>query len=127
MTTITTKIKAGVKTLIKEGANKDRIEGYLLFEGVAKKDAIAFLKEQGIIGRKSFRQWLYSRCESGVLSEKEFLSTLEATGSNNEKNHVGTYNNERMAFNKIHAKYSEEQAELLKSDRLDQEALKNQG
>ncbi len=118
MTTITKQTIKGFNSLLESGASNTKLEGFLLFEDVAKKDAIAYLKERGLIGKVTFRGWLYQRCETGYLGTAEFAAKL-AEGSNNEQKHISTYNNERRAFNSIHAKYNEAvAAEILDEDTL---------
>lgn len=93
-----------VDNLRKEGANKDRIEGYLLFNGYSKKDAIAYLKEIGVIGRVSYRAFLYSKLLEGYYSIEDFeLDILKF--SDNTVRHLGAYNLERCLGNNISAKY----------------------
>ena len=91
--------------LLKDGANKDKLEGFMLYNGASKKDTLAYLKERGVIGKVSFRAWMIARCNEGFLSADSFLSQLEKVGTNNEKGHMKTFNNERMTYNAIHAKY----------------------
>lgn len=108
MTTITKKLKDEAKALMSEGADKNKLEGFLLFNGVDKKEAIGYLKELGLIGRITFRQWLTGASLEGYVSYESLVSRLEADGTENEKRHLKTFDNERRAYNNIHARYNAE-------------------
>ena len=112
MTTINKTTIKGFDTLLKEGASRDKLEGFLLFEGIGKKDAIAYLKERGLIGAQTFRSWLVGRCNEGFLGADEFVKRIEGE-SNNTRNHIKTYDNERRAYNAIHAKYSKDIEQMV--------------
>lgn len=119
MTTTTNNIDAttlkGFDKLVETGANKDKLEGFLLFEGVPKKVALLYLKECGIIGKESFGKWLDKSAALGFISEGEFTDRL-AKGSNNENKHLTYYANLKNTYNGIHAKYSTDIKELMEAE-----------
>jgi len=99
---VSAKTIKGFEALVKADSTKDKLEGFLLFEGVAKKDAIAFLKEQGIIGVRTFRDWMYAECTKGSLSDEDFGTEIEKQSGNVLK-HRGHYDQIRLVMNTIWA------------------------
>lgn len=106
---------AGFDSLLSKGASKDKLEGFLLFNEVSKKDALAYLKERGLIGRVTFRSWLTQSCYNGFVGIGDFKKEIEKA-SRNVQHHGNSYNNERVAYNRIHAKYDPAIAKLVEEE-----------
>ncbi len=114
-TTIAPTTIKGFDKLLADGATKDKLEGFLLFEEVPKKVAIAYLKERGLIGKVTFRSWLTATCSDRVVLWDEFVTEI-VKHSKNVNNHLTTYNNERHAYNNIHAKYDAKAKKAVETD-----------
>lgn len=112
----------GFDSLIKDGATKTKLRGFLLFEGVSEKEANAYLKERGLIGKVTFRSWLTTTCSDKVMTWDEFTKEI-VKYSANVNNHLTTYNNERRAYNNIHAKYDKEAKKLVEKDLALEESI----
>lgn len=115
MTTINQEHKDNITRLLDLGKTKDQVEGYLLLEGVPKKEALAYLKEIGLIGAQTFRGWLHATAKRGYISPEEFDAKI-AGESSNVRNHYKPYDNERIFANSIHAIYSGEIADRVASE-----------
>ena len=113
--TLTSTIIEGVQRLIDTGATVSKIKGYLAFEEVDNKEATSYLKEIGLTGRPTFRKWLTFTCTEGFLGWEEFTTKI-AGESDNVKKNLTTYNNERKAYNNIHAKYNKKIKQLVEED-----------
>ena len=96
-----TKIEAKARELIKSGANKAKVKGFLLFEGLSEAEANKALKQLGLIrAMGEFRDELYDRLAKSNLGEAEFKAMI-AKATDNAKKHESHYDGIRKLANAI--------------------------
>lgn len=97
------RIEDGAKALIAKGADKAKVKGYLMFEGMKEADANKALKELGLIRKMgNFRDELYAALEKGAVDEKTFKAMI-AGATDNAKKHESHYDAVRKLVNGVWA------------------------
>jgi len=97
------RIEDGARALISKGADKAKVKGFLMFEGMKEADANKALKELGLIRKMgNFRDALYAALEKGPMDEKTFKASI-ATATDNAKKHESHYNAVRELVNGVWA------------------------
>lgn len=97
------RIEDGARALISKGADKAKVKGFLMFEGMKETDANKALKELGLIRKMgNFRDELYVALEKGPMDEKAFKALI-AVATENAKRHESHYDGVRKLVNGVWA------------------------